>query len=97
MPENTPLLSTSEIQTALTSLDGWMRPEGSDLIEKEFRFKNYYQTMAFVNAVAWIAHQQDHHPDMEVSYNRCKVVYSTHSAGGITAKDIEAATQIEAL
>lgn len=97
MSENTPLLSAPDIQKSLVSLDGWSRPEASDRIEKEFRFKNYYQTMAFVNAVAWIAHQQDHHPDMVVGYNRCKVVYSTHSAGGITAKDIDAATQIEAL
>lgn len=91
------ILSAEEVDHKLKALEGWSRPEGTDQIEKEFSFKDYYHTMAFVNAVAWIAHRQDHHPDMEVGYNRCKVVYSTHSAGGITSKDFEAATSIEAL
>lgn len=91
------LLSPSEISAHLESLTGWSHPEGLNQIEKEFSFKNYYQTMAFVNAVAWIAHQQDHHPDLTVSYNKCRVNYSTHSVGGITAKDIASAKLTDAL
>jgi 4a-hydroxytetrahydrobiopterin dehydratase len=53
--------------------------------------------MAFVNATVWISHREDHHPDMEVGYNKCKVRYSTHSVGGLSEKDFECAGKIEAL
>ncbi|HEX6853274.1 MAG TPA: 4a-hydroxytetrahydrobiopterin dehydratase [Candidatus Polarisedimenticolaceae bacterium] len=66
-------------------------------LRREFRFKNYYETMAFVNAVAWIAHAADHHPDLEVGYNRCVVRYSTHDAGGLTEKDFASVLKVEAL
>lgn len=64
---------------------------------REFRFDNYYATMAFVNAVAWIAHQQDHHPELTVGYNRCIVRYVTHSANGISLNDFICAAKIDAL
>ncbi|MGA0334327.1 MAG: 4a-hydroxytetrahydrobiopterin dehydratase [Kiritimatiellia bacterium] len=92
-----PCLPPEEIDQALQSLPGWSREAHPDRILKEFSFKNYHRTLAFVNAVAWIAHRMDHHPDLEVSYSRCRVFYSTHSAGGITEKDLEAARRIEAL
>ena len=79
----------------LKSLPGWMSKEGA--ISKAFSFKNYYETMAFVNAVAWIAHHEDHHPDMEVGYNRCKVKYSTHSVGGLSENDFICAAKVERL
>jgi len=66
-------------------------------ISRTFKFKNYYETIAFVNALAWIAHQQDHHPDIEVSYNRCVVRFSTHSIGGISENDFICAAKIDAL
>ncbi|SMC22204.1 pterin-4-alpha-carbinolamine dehydratase [Andreprevotia lacus DSM 23236] len=66
-------------------------------LEKTFRFKDFYQTMAFVNAVAYIANQQDHHPDLEVTYSRCRVVWSTHSAGGLSRNDFICAARIDAL
>lgn len=94
---NPKILSPEDIHHHLQSLEGWCKPEGTDQIEKNYSFKDYHHTMAFVNAVAWIAHRQDHHPDMQVGYNSCKVVYSTHSAGGITEKDINAATKVEEL
>ena len=56
-------------------------------IEKTFTFANYFETMAFVNAVAFIAHTQDHHPDMSVHYNRCVVRFNTHDVGGISISD----------
>jgi 4a-hydroxytetrahydrobiopterin dehydratase len=66
--------------------------EGS--ISHTYTFKNYYQTMAFVNVIAQIAHQQDHHPDLAVSYNRCTVTYTTHSVGGLSIKDFICAAKI---
>jgi 4a-hydroxytetrahydrobiopterin dehydratase len=88
-------LSDDRIQTALQKLPGWQR--AGNEIAKTYSFKNYYETMAFVNATAWISHQQDHHPDLEVGYNKCKVRYSTHSEGGVTEKDVECAGRVERL
>ncbi len=81
---------------ALASLPGWENLDGKKLV-KTFRFKNYYETMAFVNAVAYIAHRQDHHPELLVGYNQCRVEYSTHDAGGVTEKDVAGARAVDAL
>lgn len=92
-------LSPTEIVTRLAKLEGWqLAGSGADVaIEKAFAFKDYHQTMAFVNAVAFIAHKQDHHPDLSVRYNRCVVRYSTHDAQGITERDFECASLVDAL
>ena len=66
-------------------------------MQRSFRFKNFYETIAFVNALAWIAHQQDHHPDLEVGYNRCLVRYSTHSVSGLSENDFICAARIDTL
>ena len=66
-------------------------------IEKTYHFANYYQTMAFVNAVAFVAHVSDHHPDLAVSYNRCVVRFNTHDVNGISATDFECAAAADAL
>ena len=91
--------NASEIVANLAQLEGWrLTGDGSDgAIEKTFKFANYYQTIAFVNAIAWLAHRADHHPDLSVHYNRLVVRFSTHSAGGITALDVEAAGKVDAL
>jgi 4a-hydroxytetrahydrobiopterin dehydratase len=88
-------MTDSDILTAMRDLEGWSR-EG-DAIVKTYRFRNYHETMAFVNATAWISHRQDHHPDLTVGYNQCTVTYTTHSAGGLSAKDFECAAQVDAL
>jgi 4a-hydroxytetrahydrobiopterin dehydratase len=66
-------------------------------IERTFTFKNYYETMAFVNAVAFISHQEDHHPDMEVGYKTCKVRYFTHSIKGLSENDFICAAKVDKL
>ncbi|HEX9390328.1 MAG TPA: 4a-hydroxytetrahydrobiopterin dehydratase [Usitatibacteraceae bacterium] len=88
-------LSDADIAQHLATLSGW-QCEGREL-RKTFSFKNYYETMAFVNAGAWISHREDHHPDMGVHYNRCVVAYSTHDAGGITLNDFICAAKFDAL
>lgn len=75
----------------------WELDAAKAAIERRFRFTNFHQTMAFVNAVAWIAHQEEHHPDMEVGYNRCIVRYSTHAIGGLSENDYICAAKIDAL
>ena len=91
----TAALTADYIKEHLGQLPGWLSKDGA--ISKAFSFKNYYETMAFVNAVAWVSHKEDHHPDMEVGYNRCKVTYSTHSVGGLSENDFICAAKIEKL
>ena len=75
----------------------WTLSGDNKSISRTFRFKDYYQTLAFVNALAWIAHGEDHHPDLEVGYNRCLVRYSTHAVGGLSENDFICAAKIDAL
>ena len=91
----TPALGKDEIERSLAALPGWDHADGA--IAKRFEFKDFWQTMAFVNAVAWIAHLEDHHPDMEVSYRACRVRYSTHSIGGLSENDFICAAKVERL
>lgn len=91
--------SATEIVTHLAKLDGWkLTGDGAGVaVEKTFYFANYFETMAFVNGVALIAHKQDHHPDLQVHYNRCAVRFNTHDVGGISTTDFECAGQVDAL
>ena len=88
-------MSPDNVNDMLARVDGWDVADGE--IARTFTFKNYYQTMAFVNAVAWIAHTEDHHPGMEVGYKTCCVRYSTHAIGGISENDFICAAKINAL
>ena len=90
-----PSLSEADTQHYLTELSGWEIVDGA--LEKRFEFKNYCQTMAFVNAVAWVAHSQGHHPDLVVSYNACRVSYTTHAIGGLSENDFICAAKVDAL
>lgn len=78
----------------LRQIPGWaLNPDGTE-ISRSFSFKNYYETMAFANAVAWVAHREDHHPDMELSYKRCFVRYSTHAVKGLSTNDFICAAKV---
>ena len=88
-------LNPREIDQLLAQLKGWQFP--GTVITKTYEFTNYYQTMAFVNAVAWISHREDHHPDLAVGYNKCKVDYSTHAIGGLSENDFICAAKLDAL
>ncbi len=79
----------------LGELPGWAIAGG--VLTKTFAFADYHRTMAFVNAVAWIAHREDHHPDLAVSYNRCRVDWNTHSVGGLSENDFICAAHVEAM
>jgi 4a-hydroxytetrahydrobiopterin dehydratase len=98
--QNRRALSATEIVSQLSQLNGeqalgWRLID--DALEKTFSFKNYYETMAFVNALAFIANAQDHHPDLAVSYNRCTVRFSTHDVKGISVSDFFCASRVDAL
>ncbi|MCC6611145.1 MAG: 4a-hydroxytetrahydrobiopterin dehydratase [Burkholderiales bacterium] len=87
-------LATGDASKLLAQLPGWQVERGT--LVKTFSFKNYHETMAFVNMVAWIAHREDHHPEMTAGYNKCRVEYSTHSVGGLSENDFICAAKIEA-
>ncbi|MDB5731310.1 MAG: pterin-4-alpha-carbinolamine dehydratase [Variovorax sp.] len=91
--------SATEIVAGLARLDGWrLTGDGADVaIEKTFTFGNYFETIAFVNALAFIAHTQDHHPDLSVHYGRCVVRFNTHDVGGLSASDFDCAARADAL
>ena len=69
----------------------------NDSLQRRFGFSDFHQTMAFVNAVADIAHRADHHPDLQVSYSECTIAYTTHSVGGLSLNDFACAASIDTL
>ena len=83
------------VRELLALLPGWAR-EGDEIV-KTYALANYHETLAFVNAIAWIAHRQDHHPDLSVHYNRCRVAFSTHAVRGLTENDFICAAKVETL
>ena len=88
-------LDAARLDALLALLPGWTRD--GEAIAKSFAFAGYEPTLAFVNAVARIAREQDHHPDIAFGYKQCRVAYSTHSVGGISLNDLICAAKIEAL
>ena len=88
-------MSESVIHDHLAQVSGWHLKDGS--IEKTYSFKNFYETIAFVNALAWICNTEDHHPALAVSYDRCVVRFNTHSVGGISINDFICAAKTDAL
>src|SRR5579862_1264131 len=88
----------TEAQQALKQLDnGWSLSEDDKAIRREFAFRDFYRTMSFVNALAHIANFEDHHPDLEVGYNYCRVRYSTHAVGGLSENDFICAAKVDQL
>lgn len=99
LPRTRRALTATAIVAKLAQLAGWtLTGDGATVaIEKTYTFANYYETISFVNAVAFIANTQDHHPDLSVHFNRCVVRFSTHDVGGISTTDFDCATRIDAL
>jgi len=90
-------LTLDQSRELLAQVPGWTLSEDGKELSRTYKFRNYYETMAFVNAIAWMAHREDHHPDLEVGYNRCHVRYSTHAIGGLSENDFICAAKVEAL
>ena len=98
--QNRRAFSATEIVTQLSQLNGeqalgWRLIDGS--LEKTYAFKNFHETMGFVNAVAFIANGEDHHPDLALSYGKCTVRFNTHDVNGISASDFFCASKVDAL
>ncbi|HEX2548863.1 MAG TPA: 4a-hydroxytetrahydrobiopterin dehydratase [Gammaproteobacteria bacterium] len=92
-----PALSQEEVKTLLKEVRDWEVSQNNKSIQKKFTFKNFYKTMAFVNAVAWIANQENHHPDLQVGYNYCVIQYTTHAIDGLSKNDFICAAKVDGL
>lgn len=93
-----PAFTRAQAQQALQQLGGgWSLADDGQSIRREFAFRDFYRTMSFVNALAHIANIEDHHPDLEVGYNYCRVRYWTHAVGGLSENDFICAAKIEQL
>jgi len=90
-----PAIAAEKVKELLGQLNNWKSNRESTEIYKDFKFKNYYQTMAFVNAIAWVSHIENHHPDLEVGYNHCLVRYTTHAIRGLSENDFICAAKID--
>ena len=92
-------LTATQIIAKLVKIEGWkLHGDGADVaIEKTYRFDNFLKTMAFVNALAFIAEQQDHHPELLVTYGSCSVRFNTHDVHGLSHSDFECAALVDAL
>lgn len=91
-------LNKEQIQNLLPQLDkNWFLSENVKQIKRSFSFANFYETMAFVNALAWIANVENHHPDLEVGYNYCHVTFMTHALSGLSMNDFICASKVDAL
>jgi len=88
-------MDPAEIRAHLARVRGWELADGA--IRRRFDFADFHRTMAFVNALAWIAHVEDHHPDVAFGYNHCTVRFNTHSVGGISINDFVCAAKVDAL
>ena len=98
--QNRRALSATEIVTQLSKLNGeqalgWRIMDGA--LEKTFMFANYHETIGFVNALAFIANAENHHPDLTVSYSKCTVRFNTHDVNGISVSDFFCASKADAL
>ena len=90
-------LKKKEVDVLLEQVAGWAVNDAGTVISKTFQFKGFYKTMSLVNAIAWIANAELHHPDMEVSFDRCTVHFTTHAINGLSENDFICAAKVDAL
>ena len=90
-------LGQARVAELLPQVPGWDLVEDGQALRRTYRFEDYYRTMAFVNALAFMAHREDHHPDLSVHYDRCVVRFSTHDVGGLSENDFICAAKADAL
>ena len=90
-------LPDARIHELLAPLPDWQLAGDGKSIVKTYRFQNFYETLAFINAVGWMANRQDHHPDLEAGYNRCVLHWSTHDVGGLSMNDFICAAKTDGL
>lgn len=92
----TPPLSRAQAQELMPQLNAaWQLSDEAHALRREFRFRDFYRTMSFVNALAHLANIEDHHPDLEVGYNYCRVSFTTHAVRGLSENDFVCAAKTD--
>lgn len=98
IPPGTPPLDAARAAELLKALAaGWRIADDGRSLRRAYRFDDFYRTMAFLNAVAYVANAEDHHPDFEAGYNYCRLLFSTHTVGGLSRNDFICAAKLDAL
>jgi 4a-hydroxytetrahydrobiopterin dehydratase len=98
LPEGTPALPAEEARALIAQLDpAWRIADDGRSLRRAYRFDDFYRTMAFLNAVAYVANAEDHHPDFEAGYNYCRLQFSTHTVGGLSRNDFICAAKLDAM
>lgn len=90
-------LNPAQVEVLLHTLPGWQLRADGKAITKDFRFADFHHTLGFINAVGWMANQEDHHPDLAAGYGHCELEWSTHDVGGLSLNDFICAARVEAL
>ena len=91
-------LTREQAQSLMQQLSGdWRLADDGKSIHREWKFRNFFHTMSFVNAVAHIANAEDHHPDLEVGYGTCRMKFTTHAIGGLSENDFICAAKVDQL
>jgi len=90
-------MGRDQAKALLGQVAGWKLAENAQSISRRFEFKGFYGTMAFVNALAWVANRENHHPDFAAGYNYCEVTFTTHAVGGLSENDFICAAKVNAL
>lgn len=91
-------LTSAQITNLMPQLhQDWQVENNHQTITRKLSFNNFYETMSFVNAIAWIANQENHHPDLEIGYNYCHIQYTTHALNGLSLNDFICAAKLDAL
>ena len=90
-------LEPGRVKQLLGQVPGWIVSPDCRSIHRRFEFKGFMRTMSFINALAWIANQQGHHPDFRAGFNYCDVVFTTHALGGLSENDFICASRVNAL
>ncbi len=81
----------------LKDLPGWDLSDDGCMISRRFEFKGFYKTMSFINAMAWVVNQENHHPDFSAGYHFCEVGFTTHAIDGLSENDFICAAKVSAL
>lgn len=91
------MLDSTQIAEHLKQLPEWQLTDGGKRIVRRYELKNFHQVMALANAIAWIAHREDHHPELRLSYRACEVEYFTFAIDGLSENDFICAAKVDAL
>lgn len=92
-----PKMIRAEAKAMLRQIPGWELDDDAKTIHRRFEFKGFYKCMAFINAMAWVANSENHHPDFCAGYNYCDVTFTTHAIDGLSENDFICAAKLNAL